>query len=210
MCYIRQPLRFLLKTGTERIQNFAPFRWRIWLALSEFLCLLADQNVTFITLFCTKSPFFCTVLPKNHSREMFSCILLRKKIATLVSNLWNHGFFIITKYTGKWCLLVHTRHKCVLPGFPFFEEFVTSLDWVQSQFLPALTTIYENKRNHYKTVQAWIYSGFLFETATVASITAMIVFHIILHPAVLTNKWFSYIHNFRKPLIRHILKNNLW
>ena len=25
--------------------NFAPFRWRIWLAPSEFHCLLADQNV---------------------------------------------------------------------------------------------------------------------------------------------------------------------
>ena len=45
--------------------NFAPFRWRIWLALSEFLCLLANQNVTFVTLFCTKLPFFCIVLPKN-------------------------------------------------------------------------------------------------------------------------------------------------
>ena len=45
--------------------DFAPFRWRIWLALSEFLCLLANQNVTFVTLFCTKLPFFCTVLPKN-------------------------------------------------------------------------------------------------------------------------------------------------
>ena len=45
--------------------NFAPFRWRIWLALSEFLCLLANQNVTFVTLFCTQLPFFCTVLPKN-------------------------------------------------------------------------------------------------------------------------------------------------
>ena len=45
--------------------NFAPSRWRIWLALSEFLCLLANQNVTFVTLFCTKLPFFCIVLPKN-------------------------------------------------------------------------------------------------------------------------------------------------
>ena len=34
-------------------------------------------------------------------------------------------------------------------------------------------------------VQAWIFSGFLFETLKVASITAMIFFHIILHPAVL-------------------------
>ena len=34
-------------------------------------------------------------------------------------------------------------------------------------------------------VQAWIFSGFLFATAKVASINAMIFFHIILHPAVL-------------------------
>ena len=41
--------------------NFAPFRWRIWLPLSEFLCFLVIQNVTFLTLFtlfCTKLPFF--------------------------------------------------------------------------------------------------------------------------------------------------------
>ena len=45
--------------------NFAPFRWCIWLAPRQFLCLLANQNVTFVTLFCTQLPFFCTVLPKN-------------------------------------------------------------------------------------------------------------------------------------------------
>ena len=49
--------------------KFAPFRWRIWLALSEFLCLLDNQTVTFVTLFWTKLPFFLplfwTVLPKN-------------------------------------------------------------------------------------------------------------------------------------------------
>ena len=62
--------------------NFAPFRWRIWLALSEFLCLLANQNVTFVTLFCTQLPFFCTVLPKNciplsqsQSRNFFMYII---------------------------------------------------------------------------------------------------------------------------------------
>ena len=38
--------------------NFAPFRWLIWVALSEFLCLLTNQNVMVITLFCTKLPFF--------------------------------------------------------------------------------------------------------------------------------------------------------
>ena len=72
--------------------NFAPFRWRICLSLSEFLCLLANQNVTFVTLFCTKLPFFCTQLPffdtvlpqtafvlANHNREIFSCILLEEK-----------------------------------------------------------------------------------------------------------------------------------
>ena len=51
--------------------NFAPFRWRIWLALSEFLCLLTNQNVTFVTLFCTQLPFFCTQLP-------FFCTVLPK------------------------------------------------------------------------------------------------------------------------------------
>ena len=62
--------------------NFAPFRWRIWLALSEFFCLLTNQNVTFVTLFCAKLPFFCTVLPKNcislsqaQSRNFFMYII---------------------------------------------------------------------------------------------------------------------------------------
>ena len=60
----------------------ASFRWRIWLALSEFLRLLANQNVTFVSLFCTQLPFFCTVLPKNciprsqsQSRNFFMYII---------------------------------------------------------------------------------------------------------------------------------------
>ena len=42
-------------------------------------------------------------------------------------------------------------------------------------------------------VQAWSFSGFLFATATVASITAMIFFHIILHPAVLVYDFHIFI-----------------
>ena len=42
-------------------------------------------------------------------------------------------------------------------------------------------------------VQAWSFSGFLFTTATVASITAMIFFHIILHPAVLVYDFHIFI-----------------
>ena len=38
--------------------------------------------------------------------------------------------------------------------------------------------------------------GFLFPTAKVASTTAMIFFHIILHPAVLIYDFHNYIHNF--------------
>ena len=50
---------------------------------TEFLCLLANQNVTFVTLFCSKLPFFCTVLPKNYiplsqsqSRNFFMYIIM--------------------------------------------------------------------------------------------------------------------------------------
>ena len=70
------------ETGPEADPNFAPFRWRIWLGPSEFLCLLANQNATFVTLFCTQLPFFCTVLPKNcislsqsQSRNFFMYII---------------------------------------------------------------------------------------------------------------------------------------
>ena len=72
----------VFETGPEADPNFAPFRWRIWLAPSEFLCLLANQNATFVTLFCTQLPFFCTVLPKNcislsqsQSRNFFMYII---------------------------------------------------------------------------------------------------------------------------------------
>ena len=66
--------------------NFVPLRWCIWLALSEFLCLLTNQNVTLVTLFCTKLPFFTSCYLKtafllaNHNQEIFSCILLHKKL----------------------------------------------------------------------------------------------------------------------------------
>ena len=66
--------------------NFAPFRWRIWLALSEFLCFLANQNVTFVTLFCTKLPFFCTQLP-------FFCTVLPKNCIPL-SQSQSRNFFM--------------------------------------------------------------------------------------------------------------------
>ena len=69
-CVLQMPtLAVFARNWSGADPNFVPFRWRIWLALREFLCLLANQNVTFVTLFCTKLPFFCTVLPK-------SCILL--------------------------------------------------------------------------------------------------------------------------------------
>ena len=70
--------------------NFAPFRWRIWLTLSEFLCFLANQNVMFVTLSCTKLPFFCTVLPKkciplsqSQSRNFFMYIISTRKAGLL-------------------------------------------------------------------------------------------------------------------------------
>ena len=71
--------------------NFAPFRWRIWLALSEFLCLLTNQNVTFVTLFCTKLPFFCTQLP-------FFCTVLPKNCISL-SQSQSRNFFMYIKCT---------------------------------------------------------------------------------------------------------------
>ena len=86
--------------GPEQIQiNFVPFRWRIWLALSKFLCLLANQNVTFVTLFyfelpffCTQLPFFCTVLPKNciplsqsQSRNFFMYNIIKSGLKDLLS-----------------------------------------------------------------------------------------------------------------------------
>ena len=79
----------LHETGPD--PNFAPFRWRIWLALSEFLCLLTNQNVTFVTLFCTKLPFFCTQLP-------FFCTVLPKNCLSLSQSQWRNFFTYIIKY----------------------------------------------------------------------------------------------------------------
>ena len=79
----------LHETGPD--PNFAPFRWRIWLALSEFLCLLTNQNVTFVTLFCTKLPFFCTQLP-------FFCTVLPKNCLSLSQSQWRNFFMYIIKY----------------------------------------------------------------------------------------------------------------
>ena len=42
----------------------------------------------------------------------------------------------------------------------------------------------------------YFFSGFLFATAKVASITTMIYFHITLHPTVHVHDFHNYIHNF--------------
>ena len=64
-----------------------------------------------------------------------------------------------------------------------------------AQMLPLKHKSKQNCMNIWKSVRAWIFPGFLFATAKVASITVLIFFHIILHPTVLII-WFSYIHNF--------------
>ena len=97
--------------------NFAPFRWRIWLAFSEFLCLLANQNVTVVTLFCTKLPFFCTVLPKNcislgqsQSRNFFMYII--KSVIDSAVWHWTTRLMVFPRNAifGR-CYLGSTRHE---------------------------------------------------------------------------------------------------
>ena len=99
---LQTPTIAVFETGPEADPNFAPFRWRIWLAPSEFLCLLANQNATFVTLFCTQLPFFCTVLPKNciplsqsQSRNFLMYIIMMKtrvcvkKMHVMFENLYD-------------------------------------------------------------------------------------------------------------------------
>ena len=91
--------------------NFAPFRWRIWLALSEFLCLLANQNVTFVSLFCAKLPFFCTQLP-------FFCTVLPKTCIPLSqSQSRNFFMYIIINVTMKF-----RRRKCIFQNSLPYEK----------------------------------------------------------------------------------------
>ena len=88
------------------------FGWRIWLALIEFLCLLAYQNVTFVYLFCTKLPFFCTVLPKN-------CIFLSQSQSS------NFFMYIIMTVNFRRSL-IQSRRLCKRRQsvFPLFIGFV--------------------------------------------------------------------------------------
>ena len=46
-----QTIAVFARNWSRADPNIAPFKWRIWLALSEFFCLLTNQNVTFVTLF---------------------------------------------------------------------------------------------------------------------------------------------------------------
>ena len=66
---------------------------RIWLAICEFLWLLTNQNVWFVTFFCTELTLscteltlFCTELPEN-------CIYLNQ------SELRNFSMYIINRET---------------------------------------------------------------------------------------------------------------
>ena len=78
--------------------NFAPFRWRIWLALSEFLCLLGNQSVAFVTLFSTKLPFLCTQLPFLCTQLPFFCTVLPKNCTCLSQSQWrNFSMYIINQ-----------------------------------------------------------------------------------------------------------------
>ena len=54
-----------------------------------------------------------------------------------------------------------------------------------AKMLPLKHKSKQNCMNIWKSVRAWIFPGFLFATAKVASITVLIFFHIILHPTVL-------------------------
>ena len=134
--------------------NFAPFRWRIWLAPSEFLCLLANQNVTFVTFFCNKLPFFCTqlpsfctLLPKNcisvsqsQSRNFFMYII-RSEVIQVTSKSDEHAARVQFEITSmisvqnctplvlkKWCNLKQKGNKMnwcdIINGLVFWYWFV--------------------------------------------------------------------------------------
>ena len=100
--------------------NFAPFRWHIWLALSEFLCLLANQNVTFVTLFCTKLPFFCTVLPKNYislsqsqSRNFFMYIIIQETVQyKMRHDCFSFVFYLLLLHLDIWVSNIFINTWC--------------------------------------------------------------------------------------------------
>ena len=134
---------------------FAPFRRRIWLVLSEFLCLLANQNVTFVTLFCNKLPFFCTqlpsfctLLPKNcisvsqsQSRNFFMYII-RSEVIQVISKWDKHAAQVQFEITSmisvqnctplvlkKWCNLKQKGNEMkwcnLINGLVFWYWFVS-------------------------------------------------------------------------------------
>ena len=81
---------FLLETGPERIQILRHLDGAFDSAPSKFFCSLANQNVTFVTLFRTKLPLFCTQLP------VFFCTVLHKNcISPSQSQSRNFFMYII-------------------------------------------------------------------------------------------------------------------
>ena len=115
-CVLQMPtIAVFARNWSGADPNFVPFRWRIWFALSEFLCLLANQNVTLVTLFCTKLPFLCTQLP-------FFCTVLPKNCIPLNQSQSRNFFMYIIicdlpyVNTGKmfWGVCISMSRECVM------------------------------------------------------------------------------------------------
>ena len=141
------------RTWSGADPNFEPLIRRIWLAPSEFLCLLANQNVTFVTFFCNKLPFFCTqlpsfctLLPKNcisvsqsQSRNFFMYII-RSEVIQVTSKSDEHAARVQFEITSmisvqnctplvlkKWCNLKQKGNKMnwcdIINGLVFWYWF---------------------------------------------------------------------------------------
>ena len=111
--------------------NFDPFRWPIWLALSELLCLLANQNVFSALNYLFSAPCYLKtaflLAMQSQSRNFFLYIIIQETVQyemrhdcfsfvfyllLLHLDIWVSNIFINTwcsgtvpKYSNHWSLM---------------------------------------------------------------------------------------------------------
>ena len=90
-CVLQTPTIAVFARNWSRADpNFAPFRWRIWLALSEFLFSQSECHVCTLLFYALNYLFSAPCYLKtafflaNHNREIFSCILLAMKYCVVL------------------------------------------------------------------------------------------------------------------------------
>ena len=156
----------LLKTpAIVSLANFQPIQLakskaRIWLAICEFLCLLINQNVWFVTLFALNEPSSALNYLKtafiltNQNWVIFSCILLAHKTQAIVYAIpavtWYH-YFPYRSAAQK----TEQHSITTSPDFPSNKKFNFPLYHKRNQ------EIFVQGRRLFNTLTSWNFHGIL-------------------------------------------------